>query len=312
MWRGTRAPDAPASPADTGHVRSLTDVLGLAEVLVTRVEEPDALLRDAAAGVRAVLEADELAVRPVLDDGGDAGEPVEPGPNRLVLPLHLDGERWGELLVARDASRRPFDAGDAELGRAVAGLLEAGLTRAAAWRHLQALAWSDALTGVANRRAFDDRLAAWLSGVDGRPGEEPLSVVIADVNGLKEINDRSGHHAGDDVLRMVAGHALGAVKDLPRGLAARLGGDEFALLLPGLGRRRALRVATAWCRRVADEVTGVSLACGVATSDAGWSDPPGVPGAVQVRAALVRAADEAAYRAKRIGSPDPVLAGRAG
>jgi len=94
----------------------------------------------------------------------------------------------------------------------------------------------DALTGLANRRAFDRRLAACLAAdaaVLGRPPSgEPVSLVMIDIDHFKRVNDSYGHAFGDQVLRAVA-QVLKAM--VPEGaMAARVGGEEFALVLPGL------------------------------------------------------------------------------
>jgi diguanylate cyclase (GGDEF)-like protein len=99
----------------------------------------------------------------------------------------------------------------------------------------RALALTDELTGLANRRHFDERLRAALDDRDG-----PLAVAMIDLDRFKELNDTLGHHAGDRLLAQLGGRLSAAVDDA--GLVARLGGDEFALLLPGAGIARATEV----------------------------------------------------------------------
>ena len=97
----------------------------------------------------------------------------------------------------------------------------------------------DALTGVANRRRFDDALdTEWRRG---RRAGDPLSLLMVDVDHFKLYNDRYGHPAGDACLRRVA-DALGKVGVRPADLVARYGGEEFALILPGTPRSGAERV----------------------------------------------------------------------
>lgn len=223
----------------------------------------------------------------------------------LVVPLDVGQARWGELLAVRGQG---WDPGSVRLAHVVAPLLANAFVLAGEVQRLQVLAWSDSLTALANRRAFDERLTSLLETLDAAAEPGTLSVVLADVNGLKEVNDRSGHQVGDEVLRMVAGHARGVVADVPGALAARLGGDEFALLLPGFGARRAYRYAASWCLRVADELTGVSLACGLSTHAPGRTARSGRPDPEALRAELVRAADAATYTAKRTGTRHPVRA----
>jgi diguanylate cyclase (GGDEF)-like protein len=94
--------------------------------------------------------------------------------------------------------------------------------------HLRTLAFVDPLTGLPNRRAFDDDLAREASRV--RRHGRVLSLAVLDVDGLKAQNDRYGHDAGDDHLRTVALVLRSALRN--EDVAYRIGGDEFAVLLP--------------------------------------------------------------------------------
>lgn len=97
----------------------------------------------------------------------------------------------------------------------------------------------DALTGLGNRRAFDETLARAIAGA--RRADRPFAIVIADLEGFKSVNDRFGHIEGDRCLRRVAD----ALRETVRGPDAcfRWGGDEFALVLPSTDRANADRVA---------------------------------------------------------------------
>jgi two-component system, chemotaxis family, response regulator WspR len=135
---------------------------------------------------------------------------------------------------------------------------------------LQKLAALDGLTGIANRRRFDDTIRAeWQRALRNK---KPLSLLMCDVDKFKVYNDGLGHQAGDHCLKKVAA-ALTACLKRPADLAARYGGEEFALLLPDTGIDGAAQLAES-CRaqveRMALEYPGegasvVTLSLGVAS-----------------------------------------------
>jgi diguanylate cyclase (GGDEF)-like protein len=98
---------------------------------------------------------------------------------------------------------------------------------------------ADALTGLGNRRAFDERLDRAIEAA--RDAGKPLSVIVSDLDGFKEINDSYGHLNGDEVLRSAASAMRAAVRD--HDACYRWGGDEFAVLLPGVDQESAEKVA---------------------------------------------------------------------
>jgi diguanylate cyclase (GGDEF)-like protein/hemerythrin-like metal-binding protein/PAS domain S-box-containing protein len=104
-------------------------------------------------------------------------------------------------------------------------------SRAAA--RLSLLAFSDPLTGLANRALFADRLRQ--AALDGRRDGRSFALIVLDLDGFKPINDTHGHAAGDAVLQQVAQRLLGSMRAAET--VARLGGDEFAVLLPLLKQR---------------------------------------------------------------------------
>ena len=141
-------------------------------------------------------------------------------------------------------------------------------------KELELLSLTDGLTGIANRRMFDQRLEAEWD--DSRRSGKPLSLVVLDLDSFKQYNDRHGHVAGDECLRRVAG-ALHDVARRPRDVVARFGGEEFILLLPETNAEAARELAQACMRGIAglqiphgdsgvsDFVTvsvGVGTACG--------------------------------------------------
>lgn len=163
---------------------------------------------------------------------------------------------------------------------------------------LERLAGLDGLTGIANRRRFDEYCDAEWNRC--RRHGHPMSLVMIDIDFFKPYNDRYGHAEGDRVLKSVAG-VLSRATSRPSDLAARYGGEEFACMLPETDLNGARHVADRILRGVhdlaiphaasgaADHVTvSLGIACEVPRVD---RDP----------GALIRAADQALYKAKEQG-----------
>ncbi|MCZ2826653.1 MULTISPECIES: putative bifunctional diguanylate cyclase/phosphodiesterase [unclassified Modestobacter] len=151
----------------------------------------------------------------------------------------------------------------------------------------------DPLTGLANRRGFDDALHE-LRSASARIGE-PLSAALVDLDHFKQINDTAGHEAGDRVLCRIADVWRRELP--PTAVFARHGGDEFALLLPGVGGAEALTLV----RRTADRHPDIGISCGVAEHRPG-----------EGAAELMRRADRALYDAKAAGRGRCELEGGSG
>ncbi len=170
--------------------------------------------------------------------------------------------------------------------------LAVALVAARTLRPLIDLASRDALTGLANRRALMSRLRRAVERA--RRQGSPLSVLLMDLDKFKPINDRLGHAAGDEVLRIVAARLRQHFR--AGDVVARLGGDEFCVLLQGTGESdvRALvhKVHAALAAPMGRGGHALSVGCsvGVATLDAGLGAD-----------ALLDRADRALYRAKRHG-----------
>lgn len=148
------------------------------------------------------------------------------------------------------------------------------------------LSRSDPLTGLRNFRAFEERLAEEVA----RAGRyrTPLSLVIGDVDGLKAINDRGGHHAGNLALRAVADSLRSDARQTD--LAARIGGDEFALIAPNTDPEEAFALGERIRGLVAAQGIGITVSVGVATLSVARPDA----------STLLQAADGALYEAKRL------------
>jgi diguanylate cyclase (GGDEF)-like protein len=129
--------------------------------------------------------------------------------------------------------------------------------------HAQRLARLDALTGLSNRRAFDEAIAEQIA--DARVSGRPLSVLIADLDSFKAINDEWGHVNGDSCLRQVARTLHNSVRATDA--CFRWGGDEFAVLLPGADAERATELCNRIRTAVRDSCRGpdgapLSVSCG--------------------------------------------------
>lgn len=164
-------------------------------------------------------------------------------------------------------------------------------------QHLEELASIDGLTGLANRRRFDDELQRqWQQAAEQR---RPLALIMVDIDHFKLFNDRYGHVRGDACLRAV-GETLSLVAPDEAVVVARYGGEEFALLLPGLDIARATALGEE-VRGAVEELlmTHAEAPCGLVTISVGVASL--VPEKKQSAAHLVEAADHALYAAKRRG-----------
>lgn len=170
---------------------------------------------------------------------------------------------------------------------------------------LEALSRRDPLTGVPNRRHFDEYVQAQWPALQARGGM--LALLLMDVDHFKAFNDRYGHPAGDQCLRHVA-QALQQRLPEAAGCLARWGGEEFIVVLPGMDATQAMAMAQSLCQAVqalglrheaSSAGTCVTISVGVAVVPAG-------PGAGEIDH-LVAAADAALYRAKHEGRNRCVL-----
>src|SRR6186713_1023673 len=156
---------------------------------------------------------------------------------------------------------------------------------------------TDPLTGLINRRAFEELLELELERA--LRGDRPMSVVVGDIDCFRAVNEQHGHAAGDAALQSVARNALKWKRRID--VAARIAGEEFALLLPETDERGAFIVAErlrrAAHRSFTETTAGVRFSFGVATSPAHGADP----------VELLRAADHAVAAAKDLGGDRTVI-----
>ena len=250
-----------------------------------------------------LVESGEGHVATADEEGEEAARLAQLGKDSLIAtPIVVEARVWGELFATRTAGQRRFSGADLDFANAVATQVAAGVVQADHFARIERLAFEDPLTGLANRRAVDQRLeeamAAHLD--DG----VPVSLVLADINRLKQVNDSFGHDAGDRLIVAVADAVSRASGLAAGGLAARIGGDEFCIVVSGSPGTLAVAVAEELCRIVDSQPMSTGVSCGVASTDL-------LPGRVDAPARLFRLADAAQYRAKRAGSRTPVVAGQA-
>ncbi|HEX2161220.1 MAG TPA: sensor domain-containing diguanylate cyclase [Thermoleophilaceae bacterium] len=206
------------------------------------------------------------------------------------VPILLDGEVWGEVWAATAPGAPRFDADDAGFLQAIADRLALVLARGERFARVSRLAYEDPLTGLANRRAIEERLAALLDS-DGRQ-RAPLTLLLADVDGLKDINDAHGHHIGDRALCRVGEALVAAAAPEAAALVGRLAGDEFCVLLEGCRIDAANAVARTALELLDDADADLPLSLSFGAAEAGPASTP---------AELLHAADTAQYAAKRRG-----------
>jgi diguanylate cyclase (GGDEF)-like protein len=239
------------------------------------------------------------ATRGELADGEhvlfELGE--ERGPSKLEFPLAAGRESFGTLVLYGDQ----FSSDHRESAGWLVGHAVIALSNARQHRTVEQQALVDSLTGLANRRLCSAALEKELARA--QRFKEPLTLVLADIDDFKLINDRWGHPTGDDVLRAFADRMRESVRGID--LAGRWGGEEFALLLPGTdlegGRRLAERIraelGTQQLTAPDGEPIPVSASFGVAS----------FPAAANPKE-LVAAADVALYEAKHSGKNQVVVA----
>lgn len=221
------------------------------------------------------------------------------GPHHCCYNLTLRGQELGSLRLDR---RERFRDDELMFIEQAIGVLIQPLRNA--WRYQDALesAMTDGLTGLGNRRALDDALSNHVE--QARRYDQPLSLLLVDLDHFKQVNDTLGHAAGDEILGLVRDRLEAQIRASDQGF--RYGGEEFAVILPHTGPEAARKVANRVCAAFREKSVpyderelSITASVGVATLD-GNDDME----------QLLEAADKALYDAKRGGRDCVRNAGR--
>jgi diguanylate cyclase (GGDEF)-like protein len=274
----------------TGVVRSASAAFGLregfalgSESLVARACRHDQLFvfEDAhRASLRTAVFADS--------------EPRRQIGSLAVIPLRRDHSVLGAIVIEGDAPRQIIDR-EVDTVRLLARVASLSLRTAEEFSRQHDLARRDALTGLANRRTFDERLSTLLAESDRF--QRPVALLLADLDHFKRVNDEHGHDAGDAVLRHAA-RVLGGALRSDIDLCARYGGEEMAILLPQTDLSGAREVA----ERLRALLSAQPVRVGAAEIDVTASfGVAAYPVSTSSRDTLFPAADRALYEAKRGG-----------
>src|SRR5438552_3286884 len=215
---------------------------------------------------------------------------VNDGWQMMALPLIRRGVVIGVVCLE---SNRPYTEADVRLAQSLTQPAAMAVENARLFDEVQRLATLDGLTSTYNRRHFMD--LAQLQYDNARRFGHPLTAMMLDVDHFKRINDRHGHHVGDQVLRALAERCRRALRSVD--VLGRYGGEEFAIVLPGTTQHNAATVLAERIRkRVADEpiktddgAVKVTVSVGVAELDAEMRGPED----------LLKRADAALYEAKQ-------------
>ncbi len=263
---------------------------------ITRFGEALAATHDVEQLLRVIVEATVEATGATgarMAAGGGAvvesGDPDAKG-ERLALPITAGQETFGTLVLVGPA----FDVEQRMTAASLASHAAIAFENARLHRIVERQAMVDGLTGIANHRQCEEALTSEISRAD-RLGT-PLTLVLADLDDFKRVNDEHGHAAGDEVLREFASVLRATVRDSD--LAGRWGGEEFLLLLPGAdaagGAQLAERVRASLSERsfLGRKGAAFAVTCsfGVAQLTAGLDER-----------LLFGAGDRALYRAKHAG-----------
>jgi diguanylate cyclase (GGDEF)-like protein len=244
--------------------------------------------------VESIVEATGASGGRLLADGRELARAGHPDPSRreLEIPLGDASEEAGILLLT--PSGRDFTNDSRELAHWLGSQAWTALENARLHGRLKHEVITDGLTELPNRRGFQQALDTELVRAERLNGT--VGLIMADLDDFKQVNDRHGHLAGDDVLRMFADVLRETVREID--VAARYGGEEFAVILPATDLEGAELVAERLRAEMqARTIPGHKNMPFTVTASFGVAAFP----EARTEAALVAAADDALYAAKRAG-----------
>jgi diguanylate cyclase (GGDEF)-like protein len=223
-------------------------------------------------------------------------------PNPLLgagIPLQRDGVLVGAISILRRDRSNPFRPIDLEAMELLAGHAALAISNAYLHAEVAQLATHDPLTGLYNRRYFDEALtrviATWRRSLHA--DRRPVAAIMFDLDQFGEFNKQHGHQTGDQVLRAFAGVLRSRFRDAD--LVARFGGEEFVVVLEGATRDAAVTIAEEILANLAelpingDDGTRLTVTVSAGCAELGEAEP--------TREQLLRTADVALFMAKRAG-----------
>jgi len=226
----------------------------------------------------------------------------------ISIPLKLDGRTIGVLNVADKMSGEIFSKEDLQLLVSIGAYASVAIERSRFYQkteELKKISITDSLTGLLNRRYFQERMSEEIER--SRRHHLPLSLIMIDVDDFKRVNDSLGHLIGDEVLKATARCLRNSIRTID--VAARYGGEEFTVILPQTSKADAQTIAERVCAEVyrldlpfikSDQKLALSVSLGLAT----------YPEDAETLEDLIRNADIALYAAKSQGKNRVVVYGQ--
>ncbi len=226
----------------------------------------------------------------------------------ISIPLKIDGRTIGVLNIADKVSGEVFSEEDLQLLVSIGAYASVAIERSKFYQkteELKKISITDSLTGLLNRRYFQERMSEEIER--SRRHHLPLSLIMLDVDDFKLVNDTLGHPVGDEVLKIMARCLRNCIRTID--VAARYGGEEFTVILPQTSKADAQTIADRICAEVyrldlpfakADQKLLLSVSLGLAT----------YPEDAESLEDLIRNADIALYAAKSQGKNRVVVYGK--